>query len=84
MSTSTQDKWAGPCQRESNVPIPYKYFALRDMYSIHTMKVGDSRYFPNSKPSTVYSLAKESQKRYPGWRFTVRKMADGMRMWRTQ
>jgi hypothetical protein len=78
-----QDKWTGAVQHETGVPIPSKYENLRATYKIHLMKPGDSRYFPNAKAETVYSLAKASQKRY-GWRFTVRKMADGMRMWRVK
>lgn len=78
------DKWAGVPQHETGVPIPDKFENLRSTYKIHLMKVGDSLYLPNALPATAYTLARDSQRRYPGRRFTVRKMADGMRMWRVK
>ena len=67
---------------EKNVPIPPPRAAHRK-YNFDQMEVGDSIFVTGKSPNTVQTSARGFGERHK-MRFTVRKLATGIRVWRIE
>lgn len=67
---------------ESGIPIPKEKMA-GPAYPFAKMKVGDSFLVPHSRASAMKAAKQYYQSRHSA-KFTVRKVAEGTRVWRTQ
>jgi len=65
---------------ESNIEIPES----RTKYPFDDMEVGDSILFPKRKAADSARVAavRFAQAHRPGWKFSLRTVEDGWRLWR--
>jgi hypothetical protein len=70
-----------PPQIEKNIPIPEKWH-LSSRELMLRMEIGDSLLLKTA--GMCASLRTHTRLKNPDWKFTVRKMEDGYRMWRVE
>lgn len=63
---------------EHAVPVP----DYTGMYPFDSMKIGDSFEIPKSSRGSVATKASFYARIHPGYKFTVRKVGDKVRVWR--
>lgn len=68
-----------PSILEKGIPIP----APRAKHRWADMEVSDSLFFPEGKVATVKSMVRSAAKRH-GFKFTLRKLKGGVRVWRIE
>lgn len=68
---------------DKNIPIPAnKRSGWPKQYHFDKMEIGDSQEFPLGKRDVINSTAQRT-KRIRGFRFTIKKTGDKIRIWRT-
>lgn len=68
-------------QIEANIPIPED----RTTYPFRDMEMGDSILFKDEKQAASARVAaiRFAKVHRPGWTFSMRRVEDGWRLWRT-
>lgn len=67
---------------DKNIPIPEKTIFCNRKYPFNEMQIGDS-FLVKNKSMPVVSAAKSGfVKKNPNYQFTMRKVKDGIRVWR--
>lgn len=66
---------------ENDVPIPEGRQKGRWQAKFADMKIGDSIFFPDTTPHTIQGRTSGTA-RQTGWRFTIRSVPGGTRVWR--
>lgn len=74
-----EEKTRSPVKYETGVPIPA---INRELYRWKNMNVGNSLFFENANANSIHVVAWKAGKRH-GYKFTVRKIDGGVRVWRT-
>lgn len=70
---------------ERNVPVPKSTAGARAKYPFREMKIGDSFFAPATQGmnrNRIASAATYFGIRHPGYRFSIRKVEGGWRVWR--
>lgn len=68
---------------EKNIPVPEQSGrGRRAKYPFSKMEVGDSVFFPGENSSSRCSIAAHAYGHRVGWKFSVRTMDGGVRIWR--
>lgn len=71
---------------DRNIPIPPPGHAseIAAFYPWGDLLPGDSFLMQTDNPNNATNAARQAARKRPGWKFTTRKLPEGVRVWRVE